>query len=250
MATGDRQSAVLPARADGLEKTCIESDNIVDEPLRLCGESGRQWAEIEAVSTDAIPWGAAREMPGESGMVIYRRGLGPTELAVRIGRNLAIHISARGFSDSDIVEIASSIPLIGDESRFTAPNDTPLPVRGDVDEFAKLLNVSPTHCTVRAHEDLEGNTRDVDFDVRDGDSWQYLYCGDAVINPLREATAHCSHPRFVDATIPMIAGERQPFYAQVMWTQRGHFWHFFSNEALDKTIATAQAIADRIAEGE
>ncbi len=246
MSTGELQSAVIPTHTAGLERPCVESDNIVGEPLRLCSQSGKQWAEIEAVPNDAVPWTSARTVPGQPAMVAYRRGLGPAELAARIGSNLAVHVSARGLSDSDLVELAESIPLIGDPDRFAAPDDAPLSVRGRVDEFAMLLGVSPTLCTIRAHEDLEGSAGDVDFDVHDGDSWQYLFCGNATANPLREATAHCSHPRFVDAPIPMVAGERQPFYAQVMWIQRDRFWHFFSNDALDKTISMAQAIADRI----
>lgn len=223
---------VLPDEWDA----CSVTDDYLD-PDRFCGRTEDQWVEVEFM----FPRPSDRETAVPTGVHDgeWTSPSNPLEARFPINEHVSLAVRAEGLDESQLVEIARSIPVLADRASLYGAYELPIDWEAMTgDDLVGLLDQFEGDATV----DLGR------FELTVRTSNASLYGFNSRGFWTADASSDLPRARLVDSDRPLVVGESQEMQkGYAVWDQAGFAWRLEGNLTAEETAALALSVIAKLA---
>lgn len=223
---------ILPAGWDA----CVVTEDRFD-PDRFCDSEGENWIEVRYVvprpsRDDVVPAGV------HGG--VWASESDPIEVRFPVNEHVSVAVTASGVSDEQVLEVAASVPMVGDQDALYGPYDLPIDWSQFSDtDFAGLLDDFEPDATVTLDP----------YELRVRTSNAALHGFNSRGPWTADAATDLPQARLVTADRPVVVGASAELHkGYAVWDQAGYAWRLEGNLTVEQVTSLALSVIAKLAD--
>ncbi len=217
-------------------KSCVLQEDRF-KPDRFCGGGEDEWVSVSYTRAGSFSPESATPAGFHDGMWLSEDD--PLELRIPVNEHVDLAIRTRGLTPQQAMDVAESIPLIGDRGILYGAPDIPIDWEAvSEDDVAHLLDQFESDATVQLER--------FELTISTSNAVLHGFNSRGYWTPV--AATDLPMARLVEADRPLVVGatsELQKGYA--VWDQAGYSWRLEGNLDVNEATALALSVVAKLA---